>query len=52
MFMSFLKRERGHGTAEYGLILVLVAIILIAMLVLLREQIYEFISEIVEAFTR
>lgn len=52
MFMSFSERERGHGTAEYGLILVLVAIIIIALLVLLREQIGEFISEIVEAFNR
>ena len=52
MFMSFSERERGHGTAEYGLILALIAIILIALLVLLREQIAELISEIVEAFTR
>jgi pilus assembly protein Flp/PilA len=37
--MLFLPREEGQGLVEYALILVLIAIVVIAVLALLGEQV-------------
>ncbi|MFN2129110.1 MAG: Flp family type IVb pilin [Anaerolineae bacterium] len=44
--MLFLPREEGQGLVEYGLILVLVAIIVIAILALLGPTIGNLFSNI------
>lgn len=46
--MLYLPREEGQGLVEYALILVLVAIVVIAILTLLGEQVSEVFSQIVE----
>ncbi|MGD8682507.1 MAG: Flp family type IVb pilin [Chloroflexota bacterium] len=52
MFLSILNRlpldadERGQGLAEYALILSLIAIVAIAALIFLGEQIADILSEI------
>lgn len=45
--MLFLPREEGQGLVEYGLILVLVAIIVIAILALLGPTVGNMYSSIV-----
>jgi Flp pilus assembly pilin Flp len=55
MFQSFLNHlshdadERGQGLAEYALILALIAIIAIAALVFLGDQIADILSQIGQA---
>jgi Flp pilus assembly pilin Flp len=55
MFQSFLSSlshdadERGQGLAEYALILSLIAIIAIAALVFLGDQIADILSQIGQA---
>jgi Flp pilus assembly pilin Flp len=55
MFQSFLNSlshdadERGQGLAEYALILSLIAIIAIAALVFLGDQIADILSQIGQA---
>ena len=43
---TFIKREEGQGLVEYGLIIFLVAIVIIAILVLLGPQIGSIFSGI------
>ncbi|HUT21086.1 MAG TPA: Flp family type IVb pilin [Anaerolineae bacterium] len=45
--MLFLPREEGQGLLEYGLILVLVAIVVIAILALLGPTVGNMFSNIV-----
>lgn len=45
--MLFLHREDGQGLLEYGLVLVLVAIVIIAVLVLLGPQIGNLYSRVI-----
>ena len=46
IIMLVLRRENGQGLVEYGLILVLVAIVVIAILTLLGPQIGNTFSRI------
>jgi len=48
--MLFLPREEGQGLLEYGLVLVLVAVIVAAVLLLLGPIIGNLFSTVVEAF--
>lgn len=43
-------REKGQGTIEYGLLIILIAIILILVLALLGSQISNFYSYIVSSW--
>ena len=43
--IPFLSREEGQGLIEYALIIVLVAIVVIAILLLLWDKIYEFLNQ-------
>ena len=45
--MLFLHRENGQGLLEYGLVLVLVAIVIAAVLILLGPQIGNLFSRII-----
>ena len=45
--MLFLKREDGQGLVEYGLVLILVAVVIIGVLTLLGPQIGNIFSRIV-----
>jgi len=45
--MLFLPREEGQGLVEYGLILILVAIVIVGVLTLLGPQIGNVFSRIV-----
>ncbi len=47
--MLFLPREEGQGLAEYGLILVLIAVIVVAVVALLGTQISALFSEVQSA---
>ncbi|MBN1259316.1 MAG: Flp family type IVb pilin [Anaerolineae bacterium] len=47
--MLFLHREEGQGLAEYGLILVLVAMVIFIVLVLVGDQISILFSRIQSA---
>lgn len=44
--MLFLPREEGQGLVEYALILVLVAVVVIAILTILGQQVGEVFSDI------
>ncbi|MSQ10724.1 MAG: Flp family type IVb pilin [Dehalococcoidia bacterium] len=44
--LSLLNREEGQGLVEYGLIIFLVAIVIIAILVLLGPQIGSIFSQV------
>lgn len=44
--LSMLNREEGQGLVEYGLIIFLVAIVIIAILVLLSPQIGSIFSQV------
>lgn len=44
--MLYLPREEGQGLVEYALILVLIAIVVIAILTLLGEQVSAVFSQI------
>jgi len=48
--MLFLPREEGQGLLEYGLVLVLVAVIIAAVLLLLGPMVGNMFSTVVEAF--
>jgi len=48
--MLFLPREEGQGLLEYGLVLVLVAVIIVAVLILLGPIVGNMFSTMVEAF--
>ncbi len=50
--MLFLPREEGQGLVEYALILVLIAIVVIAVLLLLGEQVSTVFSQIVSGLTQ
>ena len=41
----FLSREEGQGLIEYALIIVLVAIVVIAILLLLWDKIYDLLNQ-------
>ena len=45
--MLFLSREDGQGLLEYGLILVLVAVVVTAVLILLGPQVGNLYSRII-----
>jgi pilus assembly protein Flp/PilA len=45
--MLFLERERGQGLMEYGLVLVLVAVVIVGILTVLGPQIGNMFSRIV-----
>ncbi|KAA3655445.1 MAG: Flp family type IVb pilin [Chloroflexi bacterium] len=45
--MLFLSREEGQGLVEYGLILILVAIVIVGVLTLLGPQIANVFSRVV-----
>jgi len=45
--MLFLHREDGQGLLEYGLVLVLVAVVIAAVLILLGPQIGNLYSRII-----
>ncbi len=47
--MLYLPREEGQGLAEYGLILVLIAVILVVILSLLGTQVSAMFSSITSA---
>lgn len=49
MLPSLIKREDGQGLVEYGLIIFLVAIVVIAVLVLVGPRIGSVIGEITQA---
>jgi pilus assembly protein Flp/PilA len=49
--MVYLPNEEGQGLAEYGLIIVLIAIVVVAILGLLGEQFMEVYSQIVSGVT-
>lgn len=46
VFQRLVKEERGQGMAEYGLILALVAVVVVAALVVLGPAIRDKINEI------
>ena len=48
--MLFLPHEDGQGMTEYGITIVLVAIIIVAILTLLGPQIGNMFSRITEGF--
>ena len=51
--MVYLPREEGQGLAEYGLILVLIAVVVVAALVLLGPEVadmYDRLRESLESF--
>ena len=45
-YLATLKREEGQGMAEYGLILALVALAVVAAFVFLGEEVSTLISEV------
>ena len=45
-YLASLKREEGQGMAEYGLILALVALAVVAAFVFLGEEVSQLISEV------
>ena len=47
--MLFLPREEGQGLLEYGLVIVLAAIVVVAILLLLGPAIGELFSDVVDA---
>ncbi len=47
--MLYLPREEGQGLAEYGLILVLIAVVIIVILSLLGTQVSAMFSSITSA---
>lgn len=45
-YLATLKREEGQGMAEYGLILALVALAVVAAFIFLGDEVSELISEV------
>ncbi len=50
--MVYLPREEGQGLVEYGLVLVLLAIVVVVILATLGTKITEMYSRLTEAFNR
>ena len=48
--MKLLIREEGQGLVEYGLILVLIAVVVVAVVGLFGEQVSQMFSQIVSTF--
>jgi pilus assembly protein Flp/PilA len=48
---ALLKEEEGQGMTEYGLVLGVIAVAVVAALVLLREQIIDMFDKVVTAVT-
>ncbi len=48
--MLFLPREEGQGLAEYGVAIVLVAVIIVAILTILGPQIGNMFSRVTQGF--
>lgn len=48
--MLYLPREEGQGLVEYGLVLILIAIVVVAMVGLFGSQIANMFSEVVGCF--
>jgi pilus assembly protein Flp/PilA len=48
--MLFLPREEGQGLLEYGMAIVLVAIVVVAIVILLGPKVGNMFSTVVEAF--
>jgi pilus assembly protein Flp/PilA len=48
--MLFLPREQGQGLVEYGMILVLIAVIVALVLLLLGPAVGNLFSSVVDAF--
>ena len=46
--MLFLPREEGQGLLEYGMVIVLIAVVIAAVLILLGPEIGDLFSTIVE----
>jgi pilus assembly protein Flp/PilA len=51
MKMVYLPREEGQGLAEYGLILVLIAVVAAVVLALIGPEVAEMYNRVVEALT-
>ncbi len=47
--MLFLPREEGQGLVEYALILVLVAVVVIALLTLMGQEVNNVFQSVVDA---
>jgi pilus assembly protein Flp/PilA len=47
--MVYLPREEGQGLAEYGLILVLVAVVVVAALMLIGPEVADMYNRLVES---
>ncbi|MEJ5311379.1 MAG: hypothetical protein WHX52_16580 [Anaerolineae bacterium] len=50
--MVYLPREEGQGLVEYGLILVLIAIVVAVILATVGTKIAEMYSQVMEALNR
>ncbi|HJV31579.1 MAG TPA: Flp family type IVb pilin [Bacillales bacterium] len=48
---ALFKEEEGQGMTEYGLVLGVIAVAVVAALVLLREQIIDMFNKVVTAVT-
>lgn len=48
---QLVKEEQGQGMTEYGLVLGLIAVAVVGSLALLREQIIDMFSDVVELVT-
>ncbi|MDX9831666.1 MAG: pilus assembly protein [Anaerolineae bacterium] len=48
--MILLPREEGQGLAEYGMVIVLVAIVIVAILMLLGPIVGDMFSSVVQGF--
>jgi pilus assembly protein Flp/PilA len=47
--MRFIRREEGQGLVEYGLILILIAVVVVVFLSLAGQQIGELFSRVANA---
>jgi len=47
--MRFIRREEGQGLVEYGLILILIAVVVVVFLSLAGQQIGELFSRVASA---
>ncbi len=48
--MVYLPKEEGQGLAEYGLILVLIAVVIVVALMLIGPQIADMYQRFLDAF--
>lgn len=49
--MMFIPREEGQGLVEYGLILILVAVAIVALLSLFTSELQDLFSQVADVFT-